>query len=93
MHLTIFSSAVGMHVASRMERDRGKSNLQREAWTFSLLFIYSFISAGSRPSLKGQRWDERNVFPPNKEKLTRPARTVSTGPWFILFSGPCSPAL
>lgn len=44
------------------QKESDRYNLQREAWIFSLLFIYSFISAGSLSLLRGQRCDEGMCF-------------------------------
>lgn len=71
--------------ARRGRTEGERCNLQREAWSFSLLFIYSFISAGSLGPPKGQRCDGGMCFlgTRRKKKLQHSAQTGSTGSRFI----------
>ena len=68
MHLTIFSSAAGMHVTRRMERDRGK--IKPPEWGLDFLLVVYLFFYFCRISSLSQRSEvrRRNVFPPNEEK-------------------------
>lgn len=62
-----------------VDRRKDESSEQKSELSPCCLFIHLFLQDLSLRS----EVPLRNVFPPNTEKLTRPAHTVQTGPQFM----------